>query len=167
MEKSDLSPSSSPTGIPAFRDCWKEFLTAFEDADVLFITDIWSAGETPIQDIEIGKLSKEIQERIPIPVIYDSRSSLSKAITQFLRPHDVVITLGAGDITDVCGEILQEEISPYRLAICQGGKSAEHEVALRSASVITQAMDLSYYIFQQFTITKEGEWIVDGHQNTP
>lgn len=142
--------------------CWKEFLTAFEETDVLFITDIWSAGETPIQDIEIGKLTKEIQERIPIPVIYGSRSSLSKAITQFLRPHDVVITLGAGDITDLCNELLQEEFSPYRVAICQGGKSAEHEVALSSASVITQAMDLSYYIFQQFTITKQGEWAVDG-----
>jgi UDP-N-acetylmuramate--alanine ligase len=146
------------------RDCWNEFISSFEEADVLFMTDIWSAGEAPIAGYDVQKLYQEIKAANPIPVIYEPRSTFSSAIAAFLRPHDVVVTLGAGDVTDVCGEILEHEISTFRLALCQGGKSAEHEVSLRSAKVVMEHLNPDYYTLQLFTITKEGEWLIGGQK---
>jgi UDP-N-acetylmuramate--alanine ligase len=148
------------------RDCWKEFMTAFEDADVVLMTDIWSSGEKPIVGITTEKLFQDIKATSPFPVFYYPRSEYSKAIASFLRPHDVVISLGAGDVNEVCDEILQHEISPFRLAVCQGGRSAEHEVALRSAKVLMHEMNPDYYSIDLFTITKEGHWMKDGKPKT-
>jgi UDP-N-acetylmuramate--alanine ligase len=148
------------------RDCWKEFVKAFDDADVVFMTDIWSAGEKSIEGITTEKLYQEIKSRSPFPVFYHPRAECSAAIASYLRPHDVVVSIGAGDITDACTEILQHEIKPFRLAICQGSKSAEHEVSLRSAKMIMSEMNPDYYTTQLFTITKEGIWTKGGKTKT-
>lgn len=153
-----------PHRFTRVRDCWNEFLTAFDEADVIFMTDIWRAGEEPIEGINAEKLFHEIQAKNRCPVFYFSRPSYSKAIAQFLRPHDVLVTLGAGDVTEVCDEVLTHEFHPYRLAVIQGGKSAEHEVALRSAKVLLEAMNPDYYALKTFTISKTGEWFLEGQK---
>ena len=45
-----------------------------------------------------------------------------------------------------------------RVAVLQGGRSGEHEISLRSARSITEAMDSSRYEVVTFTIDKEGKW---------
>ncbi|HEX4839378.1 MAG TPA: UDP-N-acetylmuramate--L-alanine ligase [Rhabdochlamydiaceae bacterium] len=148
------------------RDCWKEFISAFDDADVVFMTDIWSAGEKPIEGITTEKLFEQIKSDNPFPVFYHPRAEYSAAIASYLRPHDVVLSIGAGDITEVCTEILQHDIKPFRLAVCQGGKSAEHEVALSSGKVLMSQMNPDYYTILPFTITKEGIWTREGKTKT-
>lgn len=148
------------------KECWKGFVKAFDNADVVFMTDIWSAGEKPIEGITTEKLFQEIKSSNPFPVFYHSRTEYSAAIASYLRSHDVVISVGAGDITEVCAEILRHEIKPLRLAVCQGSKSAEHEVSLRSAKVIMSEMNPDYYTTELFTITKEGIWTKEGKTKT-
>lgn len=151
-----------PHRYTRLRDCWKEFLTCFTSADVVFITDVYSAREEPISGIDGEKFYQELKDFAPFPVYYLPDDSLES----FLRPHDVVITLGAGDITDFCAELAKKEISPYRVAICQGGKSAEHEVSLRSARRIMQSMNPEYYITIPFTISKQGQWFCGLEEKT-
>ena len=45
-----------------------------------------------------------------------------------------------------------------RVAVLQGGRSGEHEISLRSARSIMEAMDLSRYEVVPFTIDQEGKW---------
>jgi len=45
-----------------------------------------------------------------------------------------------------------------RVAVLQGGRSGEHEISLRSAKSIMEAMDASRYEVVPFTISKEGMW---------
>jgi D-alanine-D-alanine ligase len=45
-----------------------------------------------------------------------------------------------------------------RIAVLQGGRSGEHEISLRSAKSITEAMDTSRYEVIPYTIGKEGKW---------
>jgi UDP-N-acetylmuramate--alanine ligase len=97
-----------PHRYSRLRDCWHEFLKAFEDGDLLFVTDIWSAGEDPIPGLEVGRLIEEIRNQVAFPVHYFSRLDLAKGVVASIKPHDVVITLGAGDVTEVCGEILKQ-----------------------------------------------------------
>src|SRR5437588_11978266 len=45
-----------------------------------------------------------------------------------------------------------------RVAVLQGGRSGEHEISLRSARSIMEAMDASRYEVVPFTIDKQGRW---------
>src|SRR5580700_527316 len=45
-----------------------------------------------------------------------------------------------------------------RVAVLQGGRSGEHEISLRSARSIMEAIDSSRYEVVPFTIDKEGKW---------
>ncbi len=144
------------------RDCWNEFLNCFDDADLVFMTDIWSAGEQAIDGITTEKFYKAFQSKAPFCVNYVPRKQFSAAVSEVIRPHDVVISLGAGDITDVCLEILEKPVKPYQLALFQGGKSAEHEISLRSARVVLEVLSHEYYNVSTYTLSKEGEWFIEG-----
>lgn len=86
--------------------CWKEFLTAFKDADLLCLTDVYPAGEKPIPGIDSARLSKEVQHA---SVAYlPKEAGLAKKITSMLKAHDVFVTLGAGDGWKVGMQVLEE-----------------------------------------------------------
>lgn len=84
------------------RDCFDLFLDAFQEADLLVMTDIYAAREMPIPGISSERLYQALCQRYPIQnVQYIERSLLEQQVAQQLQPHDVVLTLGAGDITVV------------------------------------------------------------------
>jgi UDP-N-acetylmuramate--alanine ligase len=90
------------------RDLLQEFATAFNDADVLFLTGIYPAGEEPIPGIDAAKLEEAIVAHGHRDVTrIERRSELANAIQSRLQPGDLVLTLGAGDITQVGPELLQ------------------------------------------------------------
>ena len=45
-----------------------------------------------------------------------------------------------------------------RVAVVYGGRSGEHEVSLRSAKSIIDAMDKEKYEISEYLISKEGKW---------
>ena len=49
-----------------------------------------------------------------------------------------------------------------RVGILFGGRSGEHEVSLRSARSILQAIDRKKYDVVELGITKEGRWLQSG-----
>lgn len=87
-----------------------DFLTAFYEADVLVITDIYPAGEEEIGGVHARHLFEGIREHGHKDVCYISdRQEIIKYLTTVIMPGDLVITLGAGDIYRV-GEDLIEEL---------------------------------------------------------
>jgi UDP-N-acetylmuramate--alanine ligase len=89
------------------RDLLKEFSTAFNDADVLFITSIYPAGEDPIPGISGKALVDSLIAHGHRDVTFvEKRSDLATAMLLRLREGDLVITLGAGDITATGPELL-------------------------------------------------------------
>jgi len=84
------------------RDLFDEFLTAFADADTLFITDIYPAGEDPLPGVTAKALAQEIEKKGGIEVRYvPERERLVEEVMPMLKPGDVVMTLGAGNIWEV------------------------------------------------------------------
>ena len=75
--------------------CWQDFKTCFSQADVLFLGDIYAAGEAPIPGISSEKLLTEINHQKG----FHSAKELSQAqnIVNELKAGDVFLTLGAGD----------------------------------------------------------------------
>lgn len=86
-------------------DCLGEFGSAFERADVLVLTDIYAAGEAPIPEITNEILLDKIKEKHP-DVHYVPRKDLPAFLGGFLQKGDVLVTMGAGDITKVGSEVL-------------------------------------------------------------
>ena len=77
-----------------------EFAAAFEDADLLLVTDIYSAGEVPI----VGTNSKILIDKIrahgvPTEVVHTpAKADVIRYLSSQCCEGDVVVTLGAGDI---------------------------------------------------------------------
>jgi UDP-N-acetylmuramate--alanine ligase len=84
-----------------------EFLTAFEDADVLVLTDIYPAGEPPIPGVHARHLAEAIAARTTRMVRYvGDREELVELLVRTTRPGDLVLTMGAGDIGAVADQVL-------------------------------------------------------------
>lgn len=84
------------------RDLFGEFLSSFAQADLLFITDIYPAGEDPIAGVTAGALFEGIKKRGDVEVRYiPDKDKLAEEVLQVLMPGDIVITMGAGNIWEV------------------------------------------------------------------
>ena len=153
-----------PHRYSRLKDCWDGFLEAFSAADVIFVTEVYGAGEAPIAGLTAEKLTAELQKKMAIPIYFAPREELLAHVGEFARPHDVIITLGAGDITYLGQQLAEYPIKPFEMIVIQGGRSAEHEVALLSSKMLSQAMDEKFYKIKRWTISKEGEWIVGGRK---
>jgi UDP-N-acetylmuramate--alanine ligase len=86
------------------RDLLKEFAPALRGADDIILTDIYAAGEAPIEGISIKRLLATFPAGSPVTHL--PRKGLSDSLLPRLRPGDLLLTLGAGDITQVGSEIL-------------------------------------------------------------
>ncbi|MDX8430367.1 MAG: UDP-N-acetylmuramate--L-alanine ligase [Candidatus Algichlamydia australiensis] len=80
-----------PHRYSRFAHEWEAFSKSFTDADKLIITDVWEAGEAPIERICPKRFAQEIGS------CYLRRDQLPGKI----QKNDLVVTLGAGDITCV------------------------------------------------------------------
>lgn len=76
--------------------CWAEFLTCFELADLVFITDIYAASEKPIVGIEAIKLAENIAH--PSVKFLPMDSQMVQTLKKVLIQGDIVLFMGAGDI---------------------------------------------------------------------
>ncbi len=86
-----------------------EFLTCFNDADLLYVTDVYAASEQPIEGVTGSALCRGIHDRGHKAVRFlPDRESIPREVAADLQPGDMLITLGAGDVTRFGPEILQE-----------------------------------------------------------
>jgi UDP-N-acetylmuramate--alanine ligase len=85
-----------------------EFALAFNNADVLYVLDIYAASETPIEGITAEVLTENIRKYGHKNARYIGDVGTATAIVcDDLRSGDLVITLGAGSVTRLSDEILE------------------------------------------------------------
>jgi UDP-N-acetylmuramate--alanine ligase len=80
------------------QDCYDDFTRCFDEADVLFMLDIYAAGEAPIEGITAEKLTTDIRQQGHRAVEYvgEVKSAAAKIAPQ-LQKGDLFLTLGAGN----------------------------------------------------------------------
>ncbi len=85
------------------RDLFSEFITCFNDADLVIISDIYAASEPEIPGISAEKLALALQHPAVqyIPKIEDIPAKLLSII----KPNDIVVSMGAGNIWQVSREL--------------------------------------------------------------
>jgi UDP-N-acetylmuramate--alanine ligase len=90
------------------RDLFKDFLTCFNQADVLFLTGIYPAGEDPIPGVSVQQLYEGIKGHGHKDVtLVLGKEEIPKRLLPRLMPGDMVFTLGAGDVWKVGEELIQ------------------------------------------------------------
>jgi UDP-N-acetylmuramate--alanine ligase len=86
-----------------------EFGRSFDLVDYVIITDIYAASETPIEGITAQCIYDKIKERDPHKKIYFlPKEEIVSHVFAIKRPKDLIITLGAGDITKISDELAEK-----------------------------------------------------------
>jgi UDP-N-acetylmuramate--L-alanine ligase len=129
-----------------------EFAEALSEADEIVITDIYPAREEPLP----GVSSARIAEKIKKPVHYvPSRHLLPMYVGGILKYGDVVVGMGAGNISEFAPSLIHElerkynlmargglvpNGRPLKIAVLYGGESAEREVSIHSGRAVHAAL---------------------------
>ena len=88
---------------------WDEFGQSFSRADHVFLTDIYSAGEPPLEGVSSGLIIDAIQKHDGRRAgLIDRFEDIPKRVLSVVQPGDVIVTLGAGDIYKAGNAILEE-----------------------------------------------------------
>ncbi len=81
------------------RALFKEFLSAFQDADVLLVFEVYSAGEEPIGGATGEALCSAVRDHGHREARYLGKSAGAReAVRATLQPGDIFLTMGAGDV---------------------------------------------------------------------
>ncbi|RJQ41735.1 MAG: UDP-N-acetylmuramate--L-alanine ligase [Nitrospiraceae bacterium] len=90
------------------KDLMDEFASCFSEADILCLTDVYSAGEKPINGIDSTALLDRIKKTGHKDASYfPDREKLIENLLMRLKSGDVLLTLGAGDVWKLGEEILK------------------------------------------------------------
>jgi len=86
----------------------EEFITSFNEADVLLLTEIYPASEEPIEGISGAILAEKIKTSGHKSVIYcHTKEDVAERISEIASPGDTVVVLGAGDINKICDVLIK------------------------------------------------------------
>lgn len=82
------------------KELFDDFVNSFDLADEVILTEIYAAGETPLKGVSGTKLADAISKKRKSPVHFVKEpSKILAKLTDLIQPGDVVLTLGAGDVT--------------------------------------------------------------------
>ena len=91
------------------QELFDDFALAFNNADVLFVLDIYAASERPIEGITAEVLTENIRKYGHKNVTYigDIETAVERVVP-VLQEGDLLITLGAGTVTRLSDEFLEK-----------------------------------------------------------
>lgn len=90
------------------RDLFDEFLSAFDEADIVILTEIYGAGEEATGEVSGEKLYEAMKRRGHAEVHFvPERGDVAPAVLQLVEAGDMILTLGAGDIFSTAADLLK------------------------------------------------------------
>ncbi len=91
------------------QELMEEFALAFNNADVVYLLDIYAASETPIDGIDAEVLTENIKKYGHKNVTYiGDLDTAADTVLPALLPGDLLITLGAGTVTRLADEFVEK-----------------------------------------------------------
>lgn len=84
------------------RDCFEDYVRVISSVDVALLTEVYSAGEAPIEAADTSSLIRSIRVHGKVnPIFVESTDALPAAIIDVVQVDDVVIVMGAGSVGQV------------------------------------------------------------------
>lgn len=88
------------------KDLYEDFVRVLSTVDSLLLLEVYSAGEDPIPGADGRSLSRSIRGRGLIdPVFVEKIESVAEVLKSIVRPGDVVLTQGAGNVGGIAAEL--------------------------------------------------------------
>ncbi len=84
-----------------------QFAHCFSGSDELYVTDIYAASEPPIAGINSTAMVDKIKAAGDVAVAYLPKQDIVAHLTMRARPGDLILTLGAGDITKYSDQLVK------------------------------------------------------------
>ncbi len=101
------------------RDLLDDFARVLSTADVLLVTEVYAAGESPIEGADARAICRAVRIRGKVePVLVPHVDEIATELKDLLRPGDVVAMMGAGSISGAAHEL------PAKLAALLGRRQA-------------------------------------------
>ncbi len=95
------------------RDLFEDFCAVLAEADALVLTEVYAAGESPIEGADGRALARGIRARGKVePVFVESAAEVPATLARLLADGDLVLTLGAGDIGGVPAALVRSYGGP-------------------------------------------------------
>lgn len=85
---------------------WDAFCNSFTDADLVLVTDIYVARGKDIEGVTSERFAREINHK-NVHYLKGQIANLASDVIPFLQPNDILMTIGAGDITGVGPQIIE------------------------------------------------------------
>lgn len=142
------------------RDLMDRFSDCFSLVDYLILLDIYPAGEKPIEGVTGETLFQKIRSQRQKNISYIKKEEVVDHLAKMVHAGDLVLTLGAGDVTALSDELVRKleqrqglegtgflrvrsrsEIEALgTIGVIMGGCSSEREVSLRSGAAVVKAL---------------------------
>ncbi len=95
-----------PHRFTRLRDHMEDFQAAFNDADMVFALPVYAAGETPLEGVDSAAMVEGMKARGHRSAqVVDGPDALAAALAETVEPGDMVVCLGAGDITKAAASL--------------------------------------------------------------
>ena len=107
VSKGKVHAVMQPHRYSRLSDLFEDFSTCFNDADHVYIADVYAAGEPPIEGISGPSLVESLTSHGHKQAQSISKDTLAAALKPKLEKGDVVVCLGAGDITYWAADLAQ------------------------------------------------------------
>ena len=88
------------------RDLMGDFSGCFNSSDIFILTDIYSADEDPKEKVEIKDLFDRIDKTVFEESYLEDKGKIPAIVSGIARRGDIVLVLGAGDIRDISGDLV-------------------------------------------------------------
>lgn len=93
---------------------WKEFAKSLSLSDYLILTDIYAASEKPMKGVTAEELFEEIKAVKGLKAVYLKKELICRHLLDLIGPGDLVIFLGAGDITHIGEDFVEKLRKQFR-----------------------------------------------------
>ncbi len=112
------------------RDLMAEFATAFDDADTVQVLDIYAASEEPIAGVDAPALVRAVGRK-EVQYAASFEEAVNRTVAQ-AADGDVIVTLGAGSVSQAAGMVLDA------LGSCRRNRGSKPEFSRRATGSLTK-----------------------------
>lgn len=109
----DLNPARlitifQPHRYSRLQALMKDFANSLLLSDYIIITDVYASSESAIEGIDAQALMKQIVDVSAVPVMYLPKTEIVSHVSDIVQSGDFVLTLGAGDVTVLSDELVEQ-----------------------------------------------------------
>ncbi len=93
------------------RDLYEDFVQVLQRPEQLLLLDVYAAGEDPIPGADTRSLCRTLRQRGKEPIFVEHTEMIGSELKALLKPGDLLLTQGAGNITTLAHQLREQWIS--------------------------------------------------------